>query len=231
MIRTELTLHERAFERISDIDVFGVAAVDAARGTPLDASATSLLPGARSIVVLGMEVFPEVLDLVVPDKQSGEAAARDLYGPHIDYLSGRLNRGLYELAREYRDSGYLALPLPSQGTPSDARFLKGILSFKHAAELAGLGGIGWSSLVINPKFGPRMRLACLLTDAEIPASPRLAGNPCDGCGRCVETCPAGALSVPAAGQAYAINKFACASFRQGAGCCSTCQSSCPIGRA
>ena len=38
-----------------------------------------------------------------------------------------------------RAEGYSTLPLPSQGTPVDARFQCGILSFKHAAEAAGLG--------------------------------------------------------------------------------------------
>lgn len=215
---------------IPDADLFGVASVADTLGTPLFESATSLLPGARSLVVLAMEVYPEVLDLVVPEKQVGDVAARDLYGPHIDYLSGRLDGGLYKLAREYRRRGYRALPLPSQGTPSDPRFLRGILSFKHAGEAAGLGRIGWNSLLLTPEFGPRVRLACLLTDADIAPSPVLAANPCDGCGKCVEDCPADALMPPAAGQVYAINKFACSSFRQGAGCCSTCQSACPIGR-
>ena len=219
----------RGIALVPEVDVFGVASIVGARETPLYQSATALLPGARSIVVVGMEVYQEVLDLVVPEKQVGEAAARDLYGPHLDYLSGRLNSGIYDLARAYRRDGYRALPLPSQGTPSDARFLRGILSFKHAAELAGLGRIGWSSLLVTRQFGPRVRLACLLTDAEIEPSPWLAENPCDGCGKCVDPCPAGAEKPPATGQDYTVDRFACASFRQGAGCCSTCQSTCPVG--
>ena len=215
---------------LPEVDVFGVASIEEASDTPLYESAISLLPGARSIVVLGMEVYQEVLDLVVPEHKVGEAAARDLYGPHLDYLNGRLNCGIYDLARDLRRDGHRVLPLPSQGTPSDPRFLRGILSFKHAAERAGLGRIGWSSLLVTRQFGPRLRLACLLTDAEIAPSKPLADNPCDGCGKCVDACPAGAVKSPVAGQDYALDRFACASFRQGAGCCSTCQSVCPVGR-
>ncbi len=225
-----VSLHERACARIPDIDLVGVAAVADAYGTPLYDSAVALLPAARSLVVLGMEIFAEVANLVVPEKLMGEAAARDLIGPHFDYLSGRLNRGLYELAKVYRGAGYRAIPLPSQGTPTDGRYLKGILSFKHAAEYAGLGVIGRSSLLVTPQYGPRVRLACLLTDAEIPAGRRLTEDLCEGCGAaCVASCPSGALALPRGDEPYAINKFACSSFRTATGCCLTCLSVCPVG--
>ena len=222
-------LHERALERVQDVDLVGVAAVADARGTPLYDSAISLLPGARSIIVLAMEIFQEVVHLVGPDKVMGEAAARDLLGPHYDYLNGRLNRGLYELAKVYRAAGYKTIPLPSQGTPTDTRYQRGILSFKHAGEYAGLGRIGHSSLLVTPEFGPRVRLACLLTDAEIPSTRREVADQCAGCEVCVASCPAGALAEPAAGQVYAINKYACAVYRQGTGACSTCLAVCPAG--
>lgn len=226
----ERTIHERAFACLADADVFGVAAVEDTRDTPLYESATSLLPGARSIVVIGMEVFPEVVGLVEPQRQMGEASANDIYPPHLEYLNGRLNRALYDLAKIYRGAGYRALPLPSLGTPTDARFMRGILSFKHAGEYAGLGKIGRSSLLITPQFGPRTRLACLLTNAEIPSTRRAIEDPCASCPElCVANCPAEALATPAAGQPYAINKFACSSFRQAAGLCATCVSICLAG--
>ena len=224
------SLYEAALARVADIDLIGVAAVADTLGTPLHKSAVSLLPGARSIVVLGMEIFAEVADLVVPEKKMGEAAARDLIGPHYDYLNGRLNRGIYEVAKVYRAAGFRCLPLPSQGTPVDGRYLDGLLSFKHAGEYAGLGVIGRSSLLLTPEHGPRVRLACLLMDAELPAGRRLADNPCDGCGAlCVASCPCGALAMPADGQTYAINKYACSAFRNASGCCVTCLSVCPTG--
>ena len=226
----ERTLYERAVALLADADVFGVAAVEDTRGTPLYDGATSLMPDARSIAVVGVEVFPEVVGLVEPQRQMGEVSANDLYPPHLDYLNGRLNRAIYDLAKVYRGAGYRALPLPSLGTPNDARFMRGILSFKHAGEYAGLGKIGRSSLLITPQFGPRARLACLLTNAEMPSTRRAIENPCASCpDLCVANCPAGALAAPAAGQPYAINKFACSTFRQAAGLCATCVSVCLAG--
>jgi epoxyqueuosine reductase QueG len=226
----KMAFHVNDLKRIADVDACGVVAVAETNGTPLFDSALALLPEAKSIIVLEMEIFPEILDLVTPEKRFGEAAAGDLFGPHQDYLSSRLNRGIYILANNYRRSGFRSIPLPSQGTPTDTRFQRGLLSFKHAGEFAGLGKIGYNSLLVSPQFGPRMRLACLLTEAALPPTPRLAQNPCDGCGQCVEHCPAGALTTPNLDQPYVINKFACASFRQGATACSTCMRVCPVAR-
>jgi epoxyqueuosine reductase len=223
----ELALRERALLALREIDLCGVTALSDAIGTPLHASAVTLLPGARSIVVLGMELFPEVLRLIQPDKLMGEAAARELYTPHVDFMNSRLNRALYDLARTLRAEGYRTLPLPSQGTPVDVRFQRGILSFKHAGEYAGLGRIGRSSLLITERFGPRVRLACLLTDAPLPSTRCEVADACADCaGDCIVRCPAHALAEPAEGERYAINKYACASFRGGAGACSTCVSEC-----
>lgn len=222
-----LALRDRAFAALKEVELVGVAAVDEAAGTPLHASAVGLLPKAAAIVVLGAELYGEVLRLVAPDKQMGEAAARELFTPHVEFLNGRLNRALYSLARTLRAEGYRTLPLPSLGTPVDARFQRGILSFKHAAAQAGLGRLGWNSLLITRQFGPRVRLACLLTDAPLPPTRGEGYDPCGACsGACLASCPAEALAPPAEGQPYRINKYACASFRAGAGACSACMSDC-----
>ncbi|MCL5256666.1 MAG: hypothetical protein M1319_02585 [Chloroflexi bacterium] len=225
------SLYEQAFGHIEDADIFGVASVQAAKGTPLYDSAISLLPGARSIVILGNEIFPEVVSLVSPERHVGEASPGDLYGPHVEYISGRLASAMYDIAKVYRRAGYCVLPLPARGTPSDPRFLQGILSFKHTAEFAGLGRIGHNTLLVTPQFGPRVRLACLLTDADIPSTPKSLSDPCEDCSEpCVTNCPAGALSSPPPGQRYAINKFACSAFYSSVGCCTSCMSNCIAGK-
>ena len=190
MIATSIqSIHDDIVARLADGEMVGVGRLDAAAAAPIVADAAGILPGAKSVVVVASEIFAEVLDLVTPEKTTGEAAARELYAPHLDYLNGRMNRVLYELARAYRKAGYRAVPMPSAGTPSDARFQRGILSFKGAAVLAGLGMIGQNSLLVTPQYGPRVRLACLLTDAELAAADMLTENPCDGCGKCVQSCP------------------------------------------
>ncbi|TES88139.1 MAG: hypothetical protein E3J93_03780, partial [Dehalococcoidia bacterium] len=46
-----------------DADMVGVAVLDDWKGTRLEETALRLLPQAKSVVVLAMEIYPEVLDL------------------------------------------------------------------------------------------------------------------------------------------------------------------------
>ena len=124
-----------------DVELLGVAEIE---GGPeeLKARATALLPGAKSVVVLGKEIFQEIVALLQPSRGAGEAEAGGLLASHGDYLNSRLNRAVYELAGFFRKKGYRSLPLPAAGCPADQRSLTAIFSYKHAAQSAGLGSIG-----------------------------------------------------------------------------------------
>ncbi len=213
-----------------EVDVVGVASLADWEGTPLAESARRLLPGAQSVVMVGMEIYPEVLDLATPAKMMGEGAPRDLLAAHADYLDGRLTKAIYDVAKACRRQGLRALPVPSKGCPVDGRYLEAIFSFKHAAQAAGLGTIGKSSLLITPRFGPRVRLAGVLTEARLAPSGAPEESLCVDCDDCLRACPSRALAEPAAGQTYSINKFACSAFRGAAGACSECVKVCPAGR-
>jgi epoxyqueuosine reductase len=211
-----------------DVDMVGVARLRDLKGTRLEESALKLLPSARSIVVLGMEIYPEFLDLTSPERVMGEASLYDLFNHHIDYLAGRLNRSAYDVACASRTAGLNALPLPSRNVPTDRRTLQSIISYKHAAEVAGLGQIGMSSLLVTQEYGPRVRLALCLTEAILKST---AGEPqsnCRYCNVCIAKCPAHALDWPKNGEPYVINKFACRTYIDAAGGCSECMRLCPV---
>jgi epoxyqueuosine reductase QueG len=89
-----------------------------------------------------------------------------------------------------------------------------------------MGRIGWHSLLITGQFGPRVRLACLVTEAPLEFSPHAAEASCNGCGACIESCPAKAIEAPLNGTAYSMNKFACRSYRQAGLTCSVCMRVC-----
>ena len=214
----------------SDIDIVGSAALEYWKGTRLEEAALSLLPQAKSIVVMAMEIYPEILDLASAERITGAASLNDVFDQNAEYIRGRLNEAVYDITKAFRQRGLKALPLPAAGCPYDARFQEAVFSFKHAAEAAGLGRMGWHSLLITPGFGPRVRLACCVTEAELESTSTDFSPECESCGICAEICPAKAIAEPKAGEPYSINKYACCSFLSAAGGCSQCMKLCPRGR-
>jgi epoxyqueuosine reductase len=211
-----------------DVDLVGTASVADMNGRLRD-QVVALLPGAKSAVAFAMEIYPEVLDHSRPDKVMGEASARDILVPHMDYLNGRITKAAYDLAKVSRHLGFKALPMAPANYPMDQRYLTAVLSYKHLAESTGLGTIGRHSLLVTPQFGPRVRLGCLLTEAELQPSPRAADGLCEECNNCIAACPSKALSEPEGDGPYSINKFACSVYRGAAGPCSECMRVCPAG--
>jgi ferredoxin len=69
-----------------------------------------------------------------------------------------------------------------------------MIHFRIAAVAAGLGEIGYSGLFLSPQFGPRQRLALLITDAPLKPDPLFEGKICDRCMKCVEECSGKAIS-------------------------------------
>jgi epoxyqueuosine reductase len=208
-----------------EVDLIGVAPVE--KSKDLKDRATVFLPTVKSVLILGKETYQEVVSLVEPSKEAGEAEPGEVFAVHADYVNGRLNRAIHELADLFRKEGYRSVPLPaSVGFITDQRFLTALFSYKHAAELAGMGTLGRNSLLITPEFGPRIRLACLLTEAILEPSPTAQKDFCSGCDACIRICPAHAIQAPEAGQAYAMNRFACRAYRQVGQVCSVCLKVC-----
>jgi epoxyqueuosine reductase QueG len=211
-----------------DVDMVGVVRLQDLKDTRLAEAVLKLLPSAKSIVVVGMAVFPEFLDLTSPQRTAGTPNLNDLLNRHVDYLRGRMNRAVYDIALASHRAGLKALPLPGQGPSVDGRFLEAVISYKHAAAAAGLGSIGMSSLLVTGEYGPRVQLALCLTGASLAST---AGPPrqyCLYCNVCVGKCPAHAIGRPVKGEAYAINKYACRNYVEAAGGCSECMRVCPV---
>ncbi|OGO32492.1 MAG: hypothetical protein A2Z29_06740 [Chloroflexi bacterium RBG_16_56_11] len=211
-----------------DVDMVGVARLDEIKEGRLTEQAISLLPSVRSIVVIGMEIYAEFLDLTSPERIMGSAALNDLYTRHIEYLRGRLNRASYEIALASHRAGLKALPLSAQGPAVDGRFLEAVISYKHAAEAAGLGRIGMSGLLVTEQFGPRVNLTLCLTEATLQSTADESLRTCRFCNVCVGKCPAHALGWPKEGERYVINRFACRTYIDAAGGCTECVRQCPV---
>ncbi len=209
-----------------EVDLIGIARIDDIAPKEVRKSAESLLPGVKSAVVFAKEIFREIIDLLAPSKEVGAAEPGALLPPHYAYLTGRLTKATYDFSHMLRNEGYRCLPLPSVGCPTDQRNLVALFSYKHAAVAAGLGCIGRNGLLITEAFGPRVRLAALLTDAPFEPTEASKKDTCKDCHACIRACPAQALELPKDESPYAINKFACRTYRETGLTCSMCMKAC-----
>ena len=213
-----------------DVDAVGIARLAEWKGTKLEETALRLLPEARSVLVFAKEISPEILDLSTHSRTVGAPSMNDLLNAEANHSNSQLNKAAFDFAKACRNLGLKALTLPAAGCPLDNRFLDAVFSYKHAGQAAGLGKMGWHSLLITPDFGPRVRMAVCLTQAELEPTKTEFALQCESCGICLDNCPAGALAVPESDQQYAINKFACCTYRSASGGCSECMRVCPEGR-
>ncbi len=88
--------------------------------------------------------------------------------------------------------GYAACAIPASQSTSGSG-LAGDFPHKTAANMAGLGFIGKSALFVSNDFGPRVRLATVLTDMPLESG-EMQPPRCGDCTKCVIACPCGAIS-------------------------------------
>ncbi len=105
-----------------EIDLAGVTTIESARFPELEKRVHPLLPTARSVVVFAKEIYSEVVDLLRPSNEAGEAHGGDLLPVHSEYLNGRLNRGVHETGRTL-PATRLSLPAPSRRRSNRPAFL------------------------------------------------------------------------------------------------------------
>lgn len=116
------------------------------------------------------------------------------YFQHYRAVNALLDRCALLACEMLRRGGGRAYPIAaSQSVHDRADKYTGIYQHKSAAVAAGLGWIGKSALFVSPKYGPRVRLATVLTDVELPVTAKPMESRCGECRRCTEACPSGAI--------------------------------------
>jgi epoxyqueuosine reductase len=147
------------------------------------------LDGARSAVVVGVRQSYAALNSPVI-----QAAQHDTV-----YAYGQVDAAAHALVRFLEDAGYQALAIPAFLPIDMSDQLKGMLGevdHRRAAVLAGIGTYGKNNLLLTKQYGPRVRLATVVTTATIAAGKPLRKSLCTECGACVDACPAHALDEP-----------------------------------
>lgn len=111
------------------VDILGIAGSDKWSGTEFGEKLLKLLPLAKSLVVLGMEICAEVLDAGSPGKVAGPLHVNEILTRHLDYLDLQLNSAAHALVEASRQAGFRAPPLPPGGCPDDSRLPEPFLSY------------------------------------------------------------------------------------------------------
>jgi epoxyqueuosine reductase len=131
-------------------------------------------------VRLPVEIFRQITDQPTPTYAWTYRTANSL----LDQIALRTANALH------RD-GYSSLPVPASQRWDQANAYAAI-SHKAVANAAGLGWQGKNLLLVNPVYGPRLRLVSVLTNAPLQADSPIE-NRCGACRLCREACPVGAI--------------------------------------
>jgi epoxyqueuosine reductase len=182
-------LTEQAKQRAMALgaNVVGVAGADGYRAAPEGHRPEDVMQGATCVVSMGFLQPRAVIDKAMPTQ----------YTRSIFTVAGVADQTAYLFALWLEDQGYEAIPVSARGMYMDALVgeFRGDLSHKHTAMLAGLGEIGMNSLLINPKFGNRLFLVSVVTNAPLtpdrPFAEALCGR--QECLLCVKACPVRAI--------------------------------------
>lgn len=142
-----------------------------------------LLPGAKSVIVVGLNYKPPEshLSSVPCPPASGLVGAFAQYDDYHQFIK-KLLRQLADFIASITCPG-MQFKICVDSSPLLERAL---------AVRAGLGVIGKNRMLVNPRFGPQIFLGEILTNIELDPD-KLMTESCPGCGRCVAVCPTGAL--------------------------------------
>jgi epoxyqueuosine reductase QueG len=178
------------FVREEEIDAFAVVDTDSFPDKDR-ADVLQFFPPARSVIVFGKEVPAEVYMLPATEKTKGMLRIAGHLDAAAVRLAGRLNR-------ENIPAKPVPLYLPVKVVD---RNVQGVVRLKKVAASGGLGSIGKSTLLLSPRFGPRLLLSGVVCGLLIEkySSEDRAGlntgfeNLCTGCNSCAQVCPEKAI--------------------------------------
>lgn len=145
------------------------------RNIEMRANPQELLPGAKSMIMVLMNYYPQ--EWQPKDKPQIAAYA---YGNDYHHI---VKSKLTLLAKNINEVKLHQYAVFCDSAPVMERAW---------AVRAGLGWIGKNSMLVNPKFGTFTFIGTLITTLElIPSTPM--ENRCGTCMKCVETCPTKAI--------------------------------------
>jgi epoxyqueuosine reductase len=180
--RMQLTLELKQYAAEIDIDLFGITGVDEmnAHGK-IGRRPVDLMPTAQAIVVSAIGLLdPYSRSWTSPQSDMGMQSAA---ATNISALRQK------KLCKFLREKGYTAY----SHREKSGVFTNSFLPLTRAFQQAGLGYIGKSNLAISEKYGPRMILLGIVTDAPLIPDTPYTKNLCEDCNICEKFCTSKAI--------------------------------------
>ncbi|MCH7737428.1 MAG: tRNA epoxyqueuosine(34) reductase QueG [Chloroflexi bacterium] len=154
-----------------------------------------LLPGARSIVCLGLSY----LDLKEKEQAASGQGKVARYARVKDYHRA-MKRRMKTFVRGLEE--HLESPVGAKWYVDDGPMLD-----RAAAARSGLGWFGKSTNILTPSHGSWVLLGQVITDLELEPDPPLKKT-CGSCVRCIDDCPTGAIVAP-----FVVDNARCISYQ------------------
>ena len=178
------------FARELGADFFGVADITPAEDF-IQNQGGDMVMGYPRAISIGIILLDTIVDQL-PQRFERSVAVNyrhhtyDIINLRLDLISSRIGSLLQK-------EGHKALPIPASERYDDKE-LFAVFSHKLAANMAGLGWIGKSCLLITPEAGPRVRWTTILTEAPLNPTGEPLEDGCGECTDCVDTCPVSAFT-------------------------------------
>lgn len=161
-----------------------VRVADTSRLLGIETEPKNLLDDYPKAVSIAIRLSDSVIDNI--DRQP-----TPLYSSHYSRVNALLDDIAVKATNLIQMNGYQAVPIPASQILDTEKWTS-YISHKAIAIAAGMGWQGKSLLVVNPDFGPRIRLTTVLTNVDFdPDAP--IKNRCGKCSQCKEHCPAEAI--------------------------------------
>ncbi len=183
-LRDSIPYTDQIKNKISKWGANLVGVADVAELNSLEVEPVELLKGYTRAVSIAVEL-PAFLFEDISDRPTVEyGAAYRNANRHLDLIASRI-------VQTFEDDEFLGLAIPASQV-LDRKLWNAAISHKAVARMAGLGWLGKSLLLITPQYGPRVRLATILTNAPLVAGSPIT-NHCGKCMMCRDACPANAI--------------------------------------
>jgi epoxyqueuosine reductase QueG len=183
MISVKMTSDIKSFCRSSGADIVGIADLEPFKHGWTVLPQNLLKPYTYAISI-AMHIDDKIINAITDSPTPEYAKLYKKVNVSLDGITSQLVQSIVE-------RGFKATAIPASHLVDETNLL-GNISHKAVARMAGIGWQGKSLLIISPKFGPRIRLATVLTDMPLIADKPLK-NRCRKCTKCTEACPASAI--------------------------------------